>query len=263
MLYDTWLFVPATDNYLLKINDLIVDHIIFDLEDSIKDSDKRASLIRLCEIAKRIDCSHHFVRVNYGNLDEVQLLNQYKFRGYVIPKVDSKESIALYRPYLKDKQVIALVESVAGIVNIESITKDSLVFGIAFGGEDYCKELGVETNAIAMRYPRERVVLFSKYHHKYSIDTISMEYRNADIFSKQFQDAISMGFDAKLLIHPNQARVIHGLEKKMDLELMKSIIKQFESSPNGLIKVQGQWYEKPHIERLKKVIKQMEGNPHA
>ncbi len=261
MLYKKWLFVPAKERFLCHTDELCADVLIYDLEDSIKPEDKSNALIRLCRKLQEKSVSEIYVRINPGKqgLTELECLSDYHIDGIMVPKVETLGMLQEYRPFIENKKIIALVESIAGIKNLDSIASSDVVFGIAFGGEDFCRELGVETNDSAMQYARSQIVLTAKYYHKYCLDTISLEYKDIVQFKQQFQNSISMGFDSKLLIHPSQAKVICSLEEEFNIEEMRKIVCEYEDSPDGLLCLHGRWYEKPHIDLLKQMIQHAEG----
>ena len=261
MFYKKWLFVPAIERFLNGRLEGLADTLIFDLEDSIKHGDKanaRERLVRRLKQAPETDC---FIRINDGEmgLEDVNALRDCMCSGLILPKTENTEFAEIVSALLPGKRLFALVESTGGIINLEKIVSSPLFDGIAFGGEDYCRELGVETNDTAMQYPRGRVVLYCRHYHKTCLDTISLEFKNREAFLMQFQNAISMGFDSKLLIHPAQANAIRDWEEQMMSPVeMLEIIERYENSNTGLVNVNGRWYEKPHIERIKVILSQME-----
>ena len=251
----TWLFVPATERFLSDKLAGLADVLIFDLEDSIREEEKPSARIRLCKALNNDFGAEIYIRINAGAVGEEDLLslNSCRFDGLIIPKVEKVASIIKLSEQIKDKKLIALIESVEGVFNLEQIAKLPCIYGLAFGGEDYCRELGVETNELAMQFARGKLVLLSKYYEKYCLDTICMNYIDESFFLQQYRESIAMGFNSKLLIHPAQAKMIRALEEtEMKVEEMRIIVHTFEKSDSGLVKINEHWYEKPHIERLKK-----------
>ena len=239
----------------------LADTLIFDLEDAIKQEDKADARERLVRRLKHTPEAECFIRINDADmgLEDLSALQDCAYSGLLLPKTESTDFAEKVSNVAPGKKIIALVESTGGIINLEKIVSSPLISGIAFGGEDYCRELGVETNDIAMQYPRGRVVLYAKHYHKTCLDTISLEYKKRETFLKQFQNAISMGFDSKLLIHPAQADAVREWEEQlMSPAKMREIIERYENSSTGLININGRWYEKPHIERIKAILSQME-----
>lgn len=260
MLYKKWLFVPAREKYLFGNAGQNADTLIYDLEDSVREESKDSARELLISRLAQPQATEIYVRINGGQrgLEDLKRLGKCHFDGCMIPKIESVEQLEPYLPYLEGKKIAAMVESVSGVMNLEAIAASSALDVIAFGGEDFCKDLGTETNDLAMQYARGRVVLVSRYYRKTCLDTISLEYRDTERFLRQFRDAVSMGFHSKLLIHPAQVEAIQRLEEKTDLDELKSIIRTYEDSADGLVLINGRWYEKPHIERIKETITLME-----
>ena len=199
MFYKTWLFVPAREKYLNK--NIHADVVIYDLEDSIKTDDKENARERLTEKLSQGQHNKVFIRINSGAVgtQDLSYLKNSRYDGVLIPKFEDPRVLEDYKEYLQEKEVVALIESGAGIVKLEKILSTEEIKGVAFGGEDYCKELSVETNDSAMQYARGRIILLSRFFKKYCLDTISLEYRDAERFTNTFMQSIQMGFDSKML----------------------------------------------------------------
>lgn len=253
----TWLFVPATERFLSGRTDGLADALIFDLEDSIREDDKAAARERLRRALARAYDAEIYIRLNAGpqGAEDLRCLRGCRYDGLLLPKVEGPEPVQKLFEQVGEKKIIALVESPCGIMNLERIAQMPFLYGLAFGGEDYCRELGVETNDLAMQYARGRFVLLARVYRKYCLDTISMIYRDEAEFLRKFKESIAMGFHSRLLIHPAQARAVRSWEaENMKLEEMRRIVSIFEHSSGGLVRIDGRWYEKPHIERMKEQI---------
>lgn len=257
----TWLFVPAEERFLSTKADGLADVLIFDLEDSIRDTDKTAARERLSRLLQFAFRSEVYVRINTGETgnEDLRRLNGCRYDGLILPKTDSPGTVLKLAEHAGNKKLIALVESPYGIMNLERIAELPCLYGLAFGGEDYCRELGVETNELAMQYARGKLVLLARCHGKYCLDTISMEYKDDSAFLQKYKESVAMGFHSRLLIHPAQVRAIRTWEEQsMSLDEMRRIVSLFENSSGGLVRIDGRWYEKPHIDRLKNQIAQAE-----
>ena len=257
----TWLFVPAEERFLSTKTDGLADVLIFDLEDSIRDTDKTAARERLSRLLQFAFRSEVYVRINTGETgsEDLRRLNGCRYDGLILPKTDSPGTVQKLAEHAGDKKLIALIESPCGIMNLERIAGLPCLHGLAFGGEDYCRELGVETNELAMQYARGKLVLLAHCCRKYCLDTICMEYRDDTAFLQKYKDSIAMGFHSRLLIHPAQVLAIRNWEEQsMSLDEMRRIVSLFEKSSSGLVRIGDRWYEKPHIDRLRNQIAQAE-----
>ncbi|MCM1135454.1 MAG: CoA ester lyase [Clostridium sp.] len=260
----TWLFVPAKEKYVERLAQIEADVIILDLEDSLAPEQKDEGL-KLVETALREYGKGRaiYVRVN-GNgrlAGELEALWGwgYELAGFMIPKFEDVSLLEMHQKYLQGKEVIALIESVKGIMKLSEIAAHPLVHALAFGGEDFRRELGFEAGEEATLFARNQVVMQAAYHQKESLDTVSMEIRDMDKFLEDYQKSMRMGFKGKLLIHPAQALAVKKYYRESNQEYLQRIVEAFDKSSEGIIKIDGKWYEKPHIEKIKKYLQELEG----
>lgn len=259
----TWLFVPAKEKYREKMASVKADHLILDLEDSLTEEQKEPGLKLAMEIiGKHGDRRSIFVRVNSGERmkEELKALAPYSFSGYVMPKFEDTRILEQYVELIRGKQVIALVESVRGVICLESIASHPLITGLAFGGEDFCRELGYGTGEEAALFARSKLVLYAACCQKLSLDTVSFEIRDMEKFLSFYERTRKMGFSGKLLIHPRQAEAVRRYHSDGEIKRLRHIVKVFKSSGEGLVEIEGKWYEKPHIEKIEAYLRSLEGD---
>lgn len=258
---ESWLFVPAIEKYLKGTAKDCVQNIIYDLEDSLKENEKEHGLELLVNTLLYAASSQHiYVRINHNERmkHELLCLKECKIDGFFIPKFESADVLNEYNDLLYGKKIIALLETPAGIIQLENFADDPRVYGFAFGGEDYCTCLGVPTNDEATRYAREKIVLWAAYVHKFALDTVCFETEDMDLFRRKAEESFRMGFRSRMLIHPKQVEVVRKIKECHDRNELEEIIKKYEESGFGVSVVDGKVYEKPHIERLKKILEQEE-----
>lgn len=257
----TWLFVPAKEKYAQRIPQIEADAVILDLEDSLASSQKEDGLGIAADILRRYGEDRElYVRLNAGERfgRELNALKDISFAGFMIPKFEETSLCEEHREQLKGKSVIALIESVKGIINLPEIGAHPLIWGLAFGGEDYRKELGFEAGEEATIFARNQLVLYASYNRKYSLDTVSMEIRDMGKFMEDYHRSKRLGFSGKLLIHPSQARAVKDYYRENDGEYLRGIVAAFENSADGILQMDGKWYERPHIEKIKKYLLELE-----
>ena len=257
----TWLFVPAKEKYIGKIGSIEADSIIMDLEDSLREEQKDDGLRLTAKVIKQYGKSRDiFVRVNSNERlkEELQFLAPYSFSGYMIPKFEETGIVEQYYEEIKGKEVIALIESTAGVVGLEKIAGHPLIHKLAFGGEDFCRELGYAAGEEATFYARNKLVLYASYYKKYSLDTISLEIWDMERFLLSYQKSKRMGFGGKLLIHPEQVKAVCHYNKMVDKEHLQYIVEEYKKSTEGIVRIEGQLYEKPHIDRIESYLHSLE-----
>ena len=256
---ESWLFVPCTERFLSKPEgQKYADNVIFDLEDSLKPPMKDEGLELLCSMIKTGGISKDrgaYVRLNKDRLEkELEALKDLDIDGFMLPKFEGIEDLERYSALIGKKKIVPLVETCRGIANVYKFANDGRICAIALGGEDFCSELGVETNDDALIMARSRIVLFAKAAGKTAIDTVSTQYRDPALFEKELEKSARFGFDGKLMIHPAQTEAAFKLKGDLPKEEMERIIKEFESRRDGAVMINGRLYERPHIERMKKIL---------
>lgn len=257
----TWLFVPAQERYVKNLEQIKADAIILDLEDSLNEQKKDEGLRLAAEVLQEYGKKRTiFVRLNTGHRQEEELsfLRSCIFAGYMLPKMEDTCGLEKYQDYMKGKEVIALIESAKGILHIADIAGHPLVHRLAFGGEDYCASLGYAVGEEATLYARSQVVLYAAYYQKYSLDTISLEIQNMELFLESYKKSRRLGFSSKLLIHPRQVNAVRDCGKTVDIAHLKHILKVYRDSGEGIVRIGGEIYEKPHITRIEAYLGKLE-----
>lgn len=256
----TWLFVPAKEKFLNKFDKIEADHIILDLEDSLKEDQKEEGLVLISQILEQYGKDRSiYVRINSGDRMDLELkaLHAFDFAGFMIPKFEKVGILENFQNYIEGKEIIALVETVKGVIEIPQIAASPFVQKLAFGAEDFCRELGFEAGEEATYFPRNQLVLYSSYYKKYVLDGVSLDVHNMDIFKECYKRTKRMGFHGKLLIHPNQVKAVQEYNKSMDVERLKYIVRTFNDSGEGVLFIDGEFYEKPLIDKIEKYLDEL------
>ena len=251
------MFVPSKPKMLGKITASEADAVIIDLEDSINEEDKRQALEDACEFLSTRPDKTIFVRVAGNHLDEeFEKLDDYSIAGYMIPKFEKPADYEDYKVFFETKDVIALVETPLGIVNIKEIASSPIVSMIAFGAEDFTSVIGMKNCAESLNYARSAIVTYGKAYGKTVIDTPSFIIDDIEALEKEIQIAVDLGFDGKLSIHPKQVVKINELFQYFDLDSMKSIVEQYENVGQAVLRIDDKVYEKMHVSHFKRILKE-------
>lgn len=246
------LFVPAEENKLKRIHEIKADAFIIDLEDSIKEQNKAYALDVVCSfLSSNFSDKKLYIRINPSNWSvEYERLKNFKDISFAIPKVESASDLAQYEDAVKDRSLLAFIESPLGMVNIKEIVNSRYVGAIGFGAEDYCARTGIRKNADYLREVQSQLVMYAKAYNKYVYDMVEAEYLDLNVYQKLVNLSKEKGFDGKLAIHPRQVDVINNVFD-VDIEKIKEIVRQYDESKSGFVIIDNQIYEKPHIERLR------------
>ena len=255
-----WMFVPAREKSVKNTGRFnTADVLIFDLEDSLKEEEKDEGLrlVKNLDINQKAEGQKFFARLNKERLErELSELCDSCLDGYMFPKFEGTGELDEFNGLIKNKTVAALIETPAGVADIDTFAGDERISALAFGAEDFCACLNVETNPYACSYARGRIVLYSALYKKTSVDMISKEFKDEGSFREELILSLKTGFDGKLLIHPMQLKCVDEIRQSIPKEEIRSIIERYESDPKGAVRIGGKLYEGMHIERLKKILEE-------
>ena len=250
------LFVPATERRLKKIGSCQTDAYIIDLEDSISQEDKESALLLVKQYLKVSDnvASNMYVRINKDRRqNELSILNEFPV-GVVLPKFDLYDDYADVQALLNDRFVIAMIESPKALFNAERIAALPWVNALAFGAEDFTSISNMYNSYENLIYPKSVVSLAAKANGKKSFDSPCFHIHDELLLQEELNQALRLGFDGKLAIHPKQLGVINQSYEMGNIDCFQRIIDIFEKSGNAVCEIDGQVYEKMHVDRMKRII---------
>ena len=151
----------------------------------------------------------------FKNLElSVSIINRLypKFLRFFLPKIDDANILHELSSTLKkiipiEKQhFIIAIESPKGLINLNNIlTKNrNIIYGIAFGSLDYCREMNAKNEEENYSFARQHVLNYAKAYDLLSIDIASTNLQNEGDFKMECLKGFHLGFDAKPLLHPWQ-----------------------------------------------------------
>ncbi|MBE5932853.1 MAG: CoA ester lyase [Lachnospiraceae bacterium] len=246
------LFVPSYDKYLKKIEKMDAEAIIIDLEDSVAQEDKEAALTHCIEFLSNYDNRINiYVRLNFDRAEyEISKLQDFNVRGFVFPKLESADDI----PAICSKDIIGLIETPMGVVNVDKYIADQRITAIAFGAEDYSSISECANEETSLLYAKSRLVTYAKAYGKMIYDTVYTDVHNNEGFKNAAISSKKLGFDGKMLIHPSQVDLLREVYDDLDYNLIEEIIKKYNECDSGVLYMNDRIYERPHIEYYKKKL---------
>ncbi|MFF2555624.1 HpcH/HpaI aldolase/citrate lyase family protein [Nocardia sp. NPDC058058] len=208
-----WLFCPADRPERYAKAAAAADVVIIDLEDGVAEADKAAA--REALIATPQDPERTVIRVNAAGTVEHMLdldaLLRTEYRRLMLPKCESAEQITR----LADYEVIALIESPLGAMAVGRAVMVRNAIGVMWGAEDLVAALGGNSSRHAdggyrdvALHVRSQSLLAAKAYGKFALDSVFLNIPDLDGLAAESQDAVAVGFDAKVAIHPSQIPVI-------------------------------------------------------
>jgi citrate lyase subunit beta/citryl-CoA lyase len=210
-----WLFCPADRPERFAKAAAAADVVILDLEDGVAPADKEAARAALVDTP--LDPDRTVVRVSAGatadqELD-LQALARTAYTTVMLPKCESHEQVSALAPL----DVVVLIESPLGALTVtESVRADNTV-AVMWGAEDLFAALGGTANRHAdgtyrdvALHVRSQTLLAAKAYGRMALDSVYLDIKDLDGLRTETDDAVSVGFDAKVAIHPSQVPVIRA-----------------------------------------------------
>ena len=212
------------------------DAVIFDLEDSVPPDQKESAREEVVNLLSNNQAKKIFVRINALDtpyvLQDIIIVSRYPLKGIVVPKVSHPSDVVKLSWLLdrcspnfsSDLQVIPIVETAQGIVNIQKIAAaDSKLRGIMFGALDYVLDMkGNAEDEMSLITPRSLISIACRANNIYPIDSVYPNYKDMEGLERECRRVRAMGFAGKACIHPSQIKIINQVFSHSAEEIAKA-----------------------------------------
>ena len=283
ILLRTALFVPGNrPDRIVKAFGTGADVVIIDLEDAVPLSEKESSRQNVREKVAQFADRMILVRTNAlgsdfikGDLDTtiVEGVN-----GIILPKVEGADDITKINTLLIEVEknralpegtirVFPLIESAVSVQHIYDIvlakTKPDRVYTVMFGAADYTLDMGIEMTMEGheLFYARSRIAIACRAAGiAPPVDTPFMiDLKNTDALISDAGRAKELGFQGKLVIHPNQVEPCNKIFSPLPEEIKKAekIVKTFEEAEAAgmaAIQLEGKFIDYAVVKRSKDIL---------
>ncbi|QLY32414.1 HpcH/HpaI aldolase/citrate lyase family protein [Nocardia huaxiensis] len=260
-----WLFCPADRPERYGKALAAADVVIIDLEDGVAESDKAAA--REALVAHPQDPERTVIRVNAaGTLDhmlDLDALVRTEYRRIMLPKCESAEQITR----LGDYEVIPLIESPLGAMAVGRAVMARNAIGVMWGAEDLVAALGGNSSRHAdgsyrdvARHVRSQSLLAAKAYGKFALDSVYLDIPDLDGLAEESLDAVAVGFDAKVAIHPSQVPVIRRAYAPVAAEVdwARRLLAEVPNH-RGVFTFEGRMVDMPVIRHAERIVQRAQG----
>lgn len=231
--------------------------IVLDLEDAVAPAAKGEA--RRCVAQWLASGAAAVVRVNGADTEwhaaDLQMLASAPQAAVMLPKADAA-SVARTAAALPGRRLIALLESVAGYVELPLLAGTPGVARIAFGSVDFSAETGITDEGEALTSVRTAIVLAScRAGLQPPIDGVSLELKDAGRLAEDARRSRRLGFGGKLCIHPSQVAAVNAafVPSQDELEWARRVLAAFEASGGAATALDGKMIDKPVVERARRI----------
>jgi citrate lyase subunit beta/citryl-CoA lyase len=256
-----WLFCPADRPERFAKAAAAADVVILDLEDGVAAHDKAAARKALLDTP--LDPETTVVRVNAAGTEDHALdlaaLAGTAYRRLMLPKCESAEQVAA----LPDHEVLALIESPLGALAVGQVMTARNAIGVMWGAEDLVAGLGGTASRHAdgsyrdvARHVRSSTLLAAKAYGKFALDSVYLNIRDLDGLRAEAEDAVAVGFDAKVAIHPSQVAVLRAAYAPSEEEVAWAR-RVLEEAPKhrGVFALEGRMVDGPVFRHAEQIVR--------
>jgi len=253
------------------------DVICFDLEDAVapdRKAEARESVRTVLTDADFAPDAEVCVRLTttdpVADLDALvgagaQFESDPRLDAVMLPKVESPDRVGEVASICADRgldpAVFALVETAAGILSAQSIAAAPATDALVFGAEDLAADVGATRTdeGTEVLYAREHVVLAAGAADVDAIDTVYPDFSDTDGLREEAEFALTLGYDGKLAIHPDQVDLIHAAfaPDPEAVEWAERVLDARDAAARGgsaVFRVDGEMIDAPLIAQAERIV---------
>lgn len=255
-----WLFCPADRPERFEKAAAAADVVILDLEDGVAAADRAAARDAL--INTPLDPGRTVVRLNPASTADHSLdLAAVAKTGYttvMLAKSEHADQVAALAPL----DVVVLVETPMGALNIVELARPENVVAAMWGAED----LFAATWGTNNRWPdgsyrdvaqhvRSQTLLAAKAFGRLALDSVYLDIKGLDGLHAEADDAVAVGFDAKVAIHPTQVNVIRAAYRPAEKQVRWAHgVLELAGRERGVFQFEGAMVDAPVLRRAERII---------
>lgn len=255
-----WLFVPGDrpDRYTKAAERS--DIVILDLEDAVNEADK--DVAREAIIDFPLDPTRTVVRVNARDSDhlgeDLKMLAKTDYTAVMLPKSQRGTDLTI----LADYQVIALIETALGAVNVAEIAAAPNAYALMWGSEDLIADLGGGSSRNAegtyrdvAKHVRSQTLLAARAHDRYALDSIWADIPDLEGLAVEAEDAMQSGFSGKVSIHPSHVPVVREAFRPSDEQLTWArAVLDLAKTEKGAFSYEGKMIDAPLLKHAELIV---------
>lgn len=255
-----WLFCPADRPERFEKAAAAADVVILDLEDGVAAKDREAARSALLDTP--LDPTRTVVRVNPVTTPDhaldVEALKATAYTTVMLAKTETAEQVASLAPL----DVVVLVETPLGALAVTETAQVDNAFAVMWGAEDLFAATGGTANRRpdgsyrdVARHVRSQSLLAAKAYGRLALDSVYLDIRDLDGLRAETDDAVAVGFDAKVAIHPTQVAVIRAGYAPTDdqIDWARAVLAK-ASAERGVFQFEGQMVDMPVLRRAERIV---------
>ena len=255
-----WLFCPADRPERFAKAAAAADVVILDLEDGVAPADKAAA--RRALATTPLDPARTFVRVNAAGTAEyprdLEALRGTEYTNVMLSKTESAAQVRALAGY----DVLALIETPRGAVFAAEIAAAENTAAMMWGAEDLVAALGGSSSRRTdggyrdvARHVRSAVLLAAAAFERIALDAVHLDIRDVDGLREEALDAVAVGFDGTVCIHPSQVEIVRAAYLPTDEQTAQARrILEAARHERGVFALDGMMVDSPVLRHAEAVL---------
>ena len=288
------LFVPGdSERKQQKALTSAADALILDLEDSVAAEERAGARQRVRELLqarRQRDRQQLWVRVNALSsgllLEDLAAIISGAPDGVVLPKAESPWQLVELCHYLAalemregckpyaTRVIVIATETPRALLTLrdypqvlaEHAPARERLAALTWGGEDLSAAMGIMNKmdrhgslTFTFQMARSLCAVVASALGVQAIDSIYADFRDTEGLRRDAESARRDGFTGKLAIHPAQLETLHAAfaPAAAELEWARKVIAAFaQSSRAGVVSLDGQMLDRPHLLQAERILRQ-------
>jgi citrate lyase subunit beta/citryl-CoA lyase len=275
----SFLFAPGNHpRRVEKALTLDADAVILDLEDAVAIAEKPATRDAVVAAYTRPRSGLLYIRVNAADTEfchrDLMICVRAGLDGIILPKVESAATIQTIDWLLGNLEpecglpaggidLIPIVETAKGLRDIDAILcAGTRVKRCAFGAGDFTLDVNMRWSREEgeLAYARARVVTASRAAGiEAPLDTVWVDLQDEEGLDASTRMALTLGFQGKMCIHPNQIPVVNRVFTPTNAEIdfaerVVAAFAQAEKEGSAAIQLDGKFIDYPIVYRAQRTL---------
>jgi citrate lyase subunit beta / citryl-CoA lyase len=255
-----WLFCPADRRERFEKASAAADVVILDLEDGVAANDREAA--RKALIDTPLDPARTVVRINPSTTTDheadLKALSRTNYTTVMLAKTESPQQVGALAPL----DVVVLIETPLGALAVTELARVDNSLALMWGAEDLFAVLGGTANRNAdgryrevAQHVRSETLLAAKAYGRMALDSVYLDIKDLDGLRAEVDDAVAVGFDAKVAIHPSQVAVIRaGYAPTAEQISWARAVLATAADERGVFQFEGLMVDAPVLRRAERIV---------
>lgn len=234
--------------------------VILDLEDAVDPSAKESARRAVADWPVG---PNFLIRINSFDTPwfagDIAAASTLPIAAIVLPKAEPAAVAAAADRLRPDQTIVALVETVAGVIHLREIAGHASVARIAFGHLDFALDSGIAGEGTELAAVRTQIVLESRYAGLAApIDGVTVDLSDDAELARQTARAKAFGFGGKLCIHPKQIGVVNANFAPTEEERVwaaRVLDAVTQAGSEAAVSVDGRMVDRPILERARATLR--------